>query len=206
MIRPTTRIGTMNFVDLPIAEVRHLKSPNPNKMGEDKFELLKKGIDHHGFLQPILLVVEDDGYVLIDGEHRIRACDELGYADIIGVVAPDREAAEALRISLNRLRGELDMSAVGRELVALHSLGYDVELAGVSTLEAEALMSNVTVVDEDDLLDGMNLAADDEVKPKTFNMTFKFKTESQRARVRELLGPHGETIEDALVAVLRETQ
>lgn len=207
MTKMVTLAGT-TLVPIRIDELRHLRSPNPNVMSPDRFELLKASIEANGFLQPIVVYEEGGAFVLVDGEHRIKACDQLGKTEVLAVVAPDRDKAEAaaraLRISMNKLRGELNHTAVGRELLELDELAPMVDfVTGFSDAEKDALRELVSQPLEDDLLSGTNLAVEQEVAPKTFNIVLKFDSESRRAHVRELLAQHGDTPEDALLELLR---
>lgn len=173
----------------------HLPTTNPNVMDPWKFEQLVKGIREHGFLQPVLVVYEDDEPVIVDGEHRTRAAKEVGLAKIPCAVADDRKHAEILRIALNRLRGELDLGEVGRQLETLSEMGFDLnelELTGFSEAEIDALTQAVEFTDEDDLLEGSTSGSDETVKARTYNLTLKFDSDTTRVMVKEKLEKAGD--------------
>jgi len=69
---------------------------NPKEKGTDEYETVKRGIELNGLKQPVR-VRENEGFEIIDGEQRWRACKELGYTHVIiyneGVVA-DKLAKE----------------------------------------------------------------------------------------------------------------
>jgi ParB/RepB/Spo0J family partition protein len=132
---------------------------NPNRQSEHDFELLCKSIDEDGMTQPVVVLRKDN--VIVDGEHRWRACKALGFEQV-PVVFTDMTPAQARIATLrhNRARGEEDVelaAAVLRDLVSLgatdwvkDSLNLDeVELSnfleavdkqdGMSTEEAEKL-------------------------------------------------------------------
>jgi ParB family chromosome partitioning protein len=169
-----------------------------------KFEQLTNGIREHGFLQPVLVVFEDDEPIIVDGEHRTRAAMEVGLKKIPCAIARDRKHAEILRLALNRLRGELDLGEVGRQLEALSEMGFDtgeLELTGFSEAEIDALTNAVEFADEDDLLAG-SASADETTKDRTFNLTLKFDSDSTRAAVRERFAQAGNgSIEAGAVAM-----
>ena len=184
----------------------HLPTTNPNVMDPWKFEQLVNGIREHGFLQPVLVVFDDDEPVIVDGEHRTRAAKEVGLKKIPCAVARDRKHAEILRLALNRLRGELDLGEVGRQLEALSEMGFDtgeLELTGFSEAEIDALTNAVEFADEDDLLAG-SASADETTKDRTFNLTLKFDSDSTRAAVRERFTQAGDGNLEAGACALTE--
>lgn len=185
----------------------HLPTTNPNVMDPWKFEQLVNGIREHGFLQPVLVVFEDDEPVIVDGEHRTRAAKEVGLKKIPCAVARDRKHAEILRIALNRLRGELDLGEVGRQLDVLSEMGFDtseLELTGFSEAEIDALTQAVEFTDEDDLLSGSTTTADETTKERTFNLTLKFNSDATRAAVRERFTQAGDGNLEAGACALTE--
>lgn len=83
---------------------------NPNKQNDAIFDAAKESIKKYGFIQPILVREKDQGYEIIDGEHRWRAAKELGSTRItienIGQL-PEQDA-KALTILMNAIKGEDD--------------------------------------------------------------------------------------------------
>lgn len=87
-------------------------------------------------LQPLLLAREPEGwkakneahaYVLVDGEHRLRASKELGAEYVSAVIVEGYRLADVLaaRIGLNHLRGELSYSTTASELREIAALNND---------------------------------------------------------------------------------
>ena len=80
---------------VPIGGVRP-NTWNPKAKNTEEFRKVKKGIDIKGQRLPII-VRENKGYEIIDGEQRFTACKELGYNRVIiyseGVLS-DKEAKE----------------------------------------------------------------------------------------------------------------
>lgn len=79
---------------------------NPNEMAESTYATLLAEIRDHGYTQPILVRKADEGFRLIDGEHRWRAVSEIGFATIPAVVIEaDEDDAKVRLIAMNRIRG-----------------------------------------------------------------------------------------------------
>lgn len=199
-------IGGMSMAAIPLPLLGHMPTKNPNVMGPEREELLSKSIDRDGFLQPILVVKDGDAFTIVDGEHRVERLAELGHTEVPAVIAPNADSARRLRIALNKLRGELDLSLVAQELVDL-SASSDLEeltLTGFLAAEVSSLLDMMQGGDEDDILSGTPVAdVDAEVKPKTYNLVLKFQTESERAKVKEALEDWGDSPEQAIACLLK---
>jgi ParB-like chromosome segregation protein Spo0J len=93
---------------------------------------------------------------IIDGEHRWRAAREVGLAEVPCVVGDfDERTAKLLQIGMNRLRGELDLGAVGRTLQELSDGGAELDdllASGYTADEVEGLLAAMRP-DPDDLAD-----------------------------------------------------
>lgn len=96
--RDTGGEGT-DIVDLPISKI----APNPNQPRKyfDKISLteLAKSISKHGVLQPITVRVTPDGYELITGERRLRACEIAGF-DYIPAIIVDADVGQSAILTL----------------------------------------------------------------------------------------------------------
>jgi ParB-like chromosome segregation protein Spo0J len=164
--------SAVEVLNLPAATLGEAPG-NPNSMTEPEFGLLKEAIRRAGFLQPILVRWEpnpaatDGGgrHVVVDGHHRLRAVKELaaergGIAMVSCVVVegPDAEWATAQRVAMNRLRGSLDLTAVGQSLQGLLEAGWevgDLTVTGFSEGEVADLLRSVTHTAADMLPDDM---------------------------------------------------
>lgn len=97
---------------IPLANIKPNKW-NPNVQLPQIYNSLKKNITDNGFTSPILVrtIVEEQEWEIIDGEHRWKACIELGYDAIksedIGVISDS--LAKALTLALNNIRGQDDV-------------------------------------------------------------------------------------------------
>ena len=100
---------------------------NPNVVGEDVLAKLRSEIADRGMCEPILVRKRgDDGYEIIDGEHRWQICKELGWQEIPCIIQDyDDKEAKIKTLQLNYMRG----SAVPIKLAYLiHDLNKEIKL------------------------------------------------------------------------------
>lgn len=109
---------------------------NPNRLTPEAYEQLLGSIRRLGFVVPVLVVpglpdgVEGDWeYTVVDGDHRTQAMIELEAPWYRAIIANDYEEAQRLigRLGLNRIRGSLDLTDVGRDLKLIIDLCKDAE-------------------------------------------------------------------------------
>lgn len=117
------KIKTLQKLEIRYVPIDSIKpNPyNPNRQSEFEFELLKKSIKEDGFTQPVL--IKADG-TIVDGEHRWRACKELGFPEIPAVEVDMSDAQ--MRIATlrhNRARGSEDIELTAQVIRDLQSLG-----------------------------------------------------------------------------------
>lgn len=147
--------------NISIASLRPADT-NPNVMDEAHYRALVAGIRVEGFLQPILVREVLDSelgtapkggapvYEIVDGHHRVRAAEEVGMVAVPAVIAAPGMSADAARlqaIGMNKRRGELDLTEVGRAFADLHGEGWSVEalaLTGFSPNEVGDLLRSVS--------------------------------------------------------------
>ncbi|OAG28730.1 ParB/RepB/Spo0J family partition protein [Thermodesulfatator autotrophicus] len=63
---------------------------------------LELAIEKLGFLHPIIVVEGEEGYYVVDGRHRLEALKELGYEEIIGIIAPKELALHILEFNTEK--------------------------------------------------------------------------------------------------------
>jgi ParB/RepB/Spo0J family partition protein len=123
---------------------------NPNRQTEDEFEMLKASIREDGFTQPILCM--SDG-TIVDGEHRWRAAQELGYETVPVVRVSMTEAQRRIAtMRHNRARGQDDTAAVAELMLDLEKLGaseWAQEALLLSDEEMRRLVAMADTVAED---------------------------------------------------------
>jgi len=79
---------------------------NPNRMSKGNFAKLVRNIERTGRYEPLVVRPKDDGFQIINGHHRWRALQELGYKTVDAVVWDiDDGETDILLATLNRLGG-----------------------------------------------------------------------------------------------------
>lgn len=120
---------------------------NPNRQSDHDFELLLRSMREDGFTQPI--VCQKDGTV--DGEHRWRAGQALGMAEVPVVyvdMTPEQMRIATLRH--NRARGSEDIelaASVLRDLAQLGALDYAQDSLLLDDVELQRLIDDVPAPD-----------------------------------------------------------
>lgn len=135
---------------VPIASI-HPNSYNPNRQSEHEFTLLKRSIEEDGFTQPVIVARCDQPHecngVIVDGEHRWRAMQQLGHADIAIVKVPMSEAqAKIATLRHNRARGSEDIEMatdVLRDLEKLGALDWAADSLDLSDKELQRLLDDI---------------------------------------------------------------
>lgn len=176
---------------------------NPNRMSVEEYDALKNYIRRRGFLQPVVLTESrnlpqfqtDLPYIVVDGDHRVRIGSELSMP-LISAIVVDASEAERIRdrIAMNKHRGQLDVSAVGRDLERLlKEFEFDADAiadTGFSNEETLELLDALKPPSAEDVLrDSMAAPPEefDEDKPKKWGMSLSFDSEADRARVKAML-------------------
>ena len=124
---------------MPVADIR----PNPqqprDEFDQSAHEELMASLAEVGLLQPIVVRPVDDGFQLVMGERRWRACRELGWERIPAIVRPTEDSAmlrDALLENLHREQlNPLEEAAAYEQLlggVRGHSRGLLAERVGRS--------------------------------------------------------------------------
>ena len=197
----------VEVIEIPIKDITRLDTANPNVMSQARLTALEEVIDSQGFVQPILCQRKGKKFVLIDGHHRIAAMVSLGHDSILSVIAKDGAHAKLLRISLNKIRGDLDYTLVAEELSGILEEGdlerEDLKLSGFSEGELAGLLDMFAQPDEDSHLKGSDTSFDNpDDKSKSHSLSLKFESETQRAQVREKLLECGATVEEGVMKLL----
>jgi len=125
---------------------------NPNVVSEEDMAKLRHSIEL-GYFQPLVLWKKEEGYVIIDGEHRWKILKEKGYNKVEALVLTDddllslaeklqlpieepSEVAKSLTYLLNKARGDIDVVMLA-EMVS--SMNFAKELMKLSDQEMEIL-------------------------------------------------------------------
>lgn len=122
---------------------------NPNRQSDHDFELLLRSMREDGFTQPIVALASTK--VIVDGEHRWRAGQALGMAQVpVVFVDMTPEQARIATLRHNRARGSEDVelaAAVLRDLAQLGALDYAQEQLMLDDTEMERLLQDIPAPD-----------------------------------------------------------
>jgi len=147
--RKSVALKELRVEHVPVSELKP-NEYNPNRETEDEFEMLKASMREDGFTQPILCM--QDG-TIIDGEHRWRAAQELGYEKVPVVKVSMTEAQRRIAtMRHNRARGQDDTSEVAALFLDLEKLGaldWAQEALRLSDEEVRRLVAMADTVAED---------------------------------------------------------
>ncbi len=122
---------------------------NPNRQSEHEFELLCRSMKEDGFTQPI--IVHEESKRIVDGEHRWRASQALGYKQIpVVFVKMNDEQMRIATLRHNRARGseDIELSAqVLRDLRELGALEWAQDSLMLDDVEMSKLLDDVPAPD-----------------------------------------------------------
>ena len=118
-----------SVVELTLSQIK----PNPFQprkyFDEKSLAELADSIKHHGLIQPIVVVEDIDGYILVAGERRLRASKLAKFKTIRAVIANiDEEMMRQQALIENIQRDELnivDLAHAYGELLEVHGITHD---------------------------------------------------------------------------------
>ena len=139
--------------EVDLAHLHEPTSKNPNVMSSEDFTILTAAIRREGFLQPVLarprLIERGGSYEIIDGVHRCKAAAAAGLVSVPCIIVDvDDDTAVMLRIAMNKLRGELDLATVARQVEALRA-DHSIEDLLVTGYTEKALKDLLEMAAED---------------------------------------------------------
>jgi ParB family transcriptional regulator, chromosome partitioning protein len=117
---PSTR-RNLTFAVLPTAKLEVIS--HQRKPSDAHVKRVVDSVERLGFLAPVVVVERDagGGYLIIDGQHRFLAAQELGLRRIPAVIAPHDAARRMLTLNVEKEPNIRERSAVAlslyRELV-----------------------------------------------------------------------------------------
>lgn len=164
---------------------------NANKMGEEEFAQLVANIEHFGpNLQPVLVQDTPEGYLMIAGEHRAKASEKAGLKHVLAVTwdGPP-EARKALALSLNKIHGEADLTAVQRIMGELEAADWSIDemmRTGYDAADIKDLLAVAGDISPDDIMQNPIEPVDEDTpanpRPLVLELTFATSEELKLAR------------------------
>lgn len=143
-IPPITTLKPVDFRIVPIDSIKP-NSYNPNRQSEHEFELLCRSIEEDGFTQPIL--VNETTGIIVDGEHRWRACKALGFLEVpVCFSAMDDVQVRIATLRHNRASGTEDIQRaadVMRELDKLGAVDWAKDSLILSEVESNMMLDMI---------------------------------------------------------------
>ena len=109
-------------------------------MDEEKFNQLKNNINKSGLSSIICCYKENDKYIIISGNHRYKACLELGYKSM-SILYTEKENIQkdellALQISHNNIHGKENKTILKSIFDEIESIEYK-EFSGIDHNEIQ---------------------------------------------------------------------
>lgn len=193
----------MREVMLKVDELVEM-SGNENVMTPEEQTRLVAFIREVGFKQPLLVRRDTGGrYEIVDGKHRKDAAVTLGMTEVpceLDEGITTEEEAKAVRLGMNRNRGALDLSSVGRTMLDLSLAGWspeDLTIVGFSDEEVQALLESAAGgPDPDEVTATVSMTAvpsgNSEEKHKTYKMVVEFENEGEWKRCKKALSEVGD--------------
>lgn len=201
---------------VPVGKLHPSPKPNSNKMEPAEFDLLVAGMKAFGCVQPLLVRPRPEAkpaaaeYEIVDGQHRWRAAKQAGLAKVLVVVAhTDDQVSALLGLSLNRLRGETDLTVASEVLVELASLGWSLDKLSLSGFQPDELSGLLQAHggEVDLLASAANMelpSMSDSPKPKKPALRLEFASKGEMDLVVAMALDHGPTVEAGLLCMAKE--
>jgi hypothetical protein len=199
---------------IPLGSLRARPGPNPNIVSDTQFASLVHSVRENGFLQPIAVrrLEDDEGeplgtllYEVIDGHHRWRAAQEAGLSSVPALIVEASSASAAVdMLSLNRLRGELNMTVVADILKDLSDTGFpDLTLSGFNGGEIQSLLDSIATDTDgvDGIGEGAGGVSPDEViqANQRYAVRLLFDKAEDRDSVKAIALRFGSTVEAGIL-------
>ncbi len=198
----------MHISQVELASLRRAPR-NANRLAPDQYKLLVESIRRIGYVQPILVSVDEDGdHEIIDGHHRVVAMMELGMTNAQAVILAPGEDKRLVAMALNRLRGDTDLAVAGLVIQEMIGDGVDLSdlsISGFDEQECADLLEAVSATD-DMTLDDMGDAdmpedePDSVARPFLLELTFRNRADLTTARkaLRNAVGKGGDLADGLL--------
>ncbi|MDL2212308.1 ParB/RepB/Spo0J family partition protein [Erysipelotrichaceae bacterium OttesenSCG-928-M19] len=105
---------------IKIADIKVNPNQPRQEFDNDSIVELRESIKENGLIQPIIVRLQDNGFELVAGERRLRACKQLGLEYIDGIVEDYDEETSAKIAIIENIQRE-NLSAI-EEAIAFEKL------------------------------------------------------------------------------------
>jgi ParB family chromosome partitioning protein len=89
-----------DVANIPIDQITADPDQPRKSFSDASIAELAQSIEAHGILQPILVYLKDDGYIIIAGERRFRACQKIGMSSIPCKIMHYKTEMQKMEVSL----------------------------------------------------------------------------------------------------------
>lgn len=196
------------FASVLLTNMHEVPGPNPNAMTPEQEAELRESIWVHGYRQAITLVERiEGGYWISDGVHRRKILMELGYEHVPCIIKEgDENTVRAERLSLNRIRGQVDLGLAAADVRLLDAEGMSGQHLGFTDAELAVLMrvgdaaTEATILE--DALEAGPAGPPAAESAKRYTLTLTFDHREERDALRAKLLALGASVEEGLRSLL----
>ena len=118
-----------SVIEIPLSQIR----PNPfqprKSFDEKSLAELSDSIKEHGLLQPVVVVEDIDGYILVAGERRLRASKMAKVKSIRAVIASVNEEQMRQHALVENIQRDqlnaIELAHAYNELLKVHAITHD---------------------------------------------------------------------------------
>jgi|GEM_PF-4523059 len=173
-----TSVNDSDAIDFRLVDIDKVEGNdyNPNDMEAEFFEAIVRQVQDEGMNQPILVRENPDKqgfYLIVDGEHRWKACKIAGKTKIGVIVVPfDETQAKIRTLSMNNLRGQNIPIKLARLLVDIHKTYSPQEIRAMTGIGEEEQTSVLKLLEVPTFnpSDGIKISTTDVERPISVNI------------------------------------
>ena len=100
----SVRVSDCLFSEIPLEKIVPSPYQARKEFSEEEIRSLADSIASEGLIQPLLVRKTSDGYELIAGERRLRACRKLGLKKVVACVQTASDASAAAKGLIENLQ------------------------------------------------------------------------------------------------------
>lgn len=140
----------MQIKTIPINRIKE-NNWNPNELDDEGFKVLVQNIKDKkvGYTQPIeVREIGKDEYEVVDGAHRLKACEEAGLSEIQCVISDyDDTQARLETIAKNKIRGTINLVKAANLISELNKDITLDEIAGRSFYSQQEIQDSLKLLE-----------------------------------------------------------